>query len=94
MNHFAAKAVWNGIAWNGLFRAAEHGSFHTVQINGEPAPFATKAEAESAAQASLIAYMNGRYRRTGEKATLRLVAEKLFRPGKRPIPVEVRRARA
>lgn len=90
MNIFDARARHNGYIWIGEFRAGEHGEYKPVMENGEVRPFPTAREAREAAQASLIAYMNGKYTSTRQKAEYRWKAETVFRPGKKPIPVEAR----
>jgi hypothetical protein len=89
VNCFSARARYTGLHWLGEFRSAEHGDWRAVQERGEPKPFATRAEAEAAAHRALVAWLNGNLVRSGPKAALR-AAGILLRPGKKPVPIEVR----
>lgn len=91
MNHFAARARHDGLTWIGEFRCAEHADFKPVLEGDGIARFPSRVDAQLAADRALRAYMNGRLRRDGATITsAKIAAEKLFRPGKKPIPVEVR----
>lgn|GEM_PF-5805458 len=70
MNIFDARARHNGYIWIGEFRAGEHGEYKPVMENGEVRPFQTAREAREAAQASLIAYMNGKYTSTARRPNI------------------------
>lgn len=94
MNTYAVRVVWTGLFWHGEFRCSDHGDFHTVQINGQPAQFASREEARAAAHDALLAYMNGNLVRFGGTVSLKEAAknaaDKLFRKGGKVIPVQKR----
>ena len=95
MNTYAVRVVWTGLFWHGEFRCSDHGDFHIVQINGQPAQFPSREEAKAAAHDALLAYMNGNLVRFGGTVSLKdaakNAADRLFRKGGKVIPVEKRR---
>lgn len=97
-NCFTARATWNGLHWIGEFRCADQAAFQQVRRHdSEAIGFATKQEAQMAADEALRAYMNGRLRRDGAAAGREMGdaflrssrqdvkrAQVHHRPGKRP----------
>lgn len=87
MNCFATRAKRSGMDWIGQFRAGEHGAWQTVCRKGEPQHFPDARTAKIAAQAALIAYMNGNYVSARAKAEHEWSAGTIHRAGKRPVEV-------
>jgi hypothetical protein len=61
MNHFDARAVFDGTHWIGEFRPAHKADYEAVQDCGEVMKFARRWEAQIAADAALRAVLNRHY---------------------------------
>lgn len=93
-NHIHAKAEWIDGAWRALVRYSHRSEYWPVMDGDRPAGFPTRAEAEIAALRAQEKHINGTIRGFGEKVeAARIEANRLFRPGKKPVTVEDRRAR-
>jgi hypothetical protein len=89
MNHFHAKAEWIDGAWRALVRYSHKADYWPVMNGDRPAGYPSRAEAEIAALRAQEKHMNGTIRGFGEKAdAARANAERLFRPGRKPVVVE------
>lgn len=87
MNDIGVRPFHDGISWVSDFRAADHGEWKPVKVNGERARFRSDMEARLGAHEALLAYQRGRYTSERAKAEHRWEAGKLFRAGKRPVEV-------
>ncbi|WP_041544611.1 MULTISPECIES: hypothetical protein [Chelativorans] len=94
MNHSTAFAETTiGGAYIGRFRVAWRSEAFLVREHreGRVLYFGTAEEAELAACRIKHKIEERKYRRHGEKVSVaKIAAEKLFRPGKKPVEVEVR----
>ena len=89
MNHFHAKAEWIDGAWRALVRYSHKACYWPVMKGDRPAAYPTREAAEIAALRAQEKHVNGTIRGFGEKAdAARTKAERLFRPGRKPIVVE------
>lgn len=92
MNDWKAFAAPVCAGWHAMVRFPVDAAPRPVLgRGGHPEVYPTKEAALQASVEVLTGYLNGRLRRDGETlTTARAAANALFRPGKRPIPVEVR----
>lgn len=93
MNQFAGyvQPVPNG--FRAMLRFARDARPNPLMCDGgNPIIFPSEAEAWQAVTTHLLRYFNSPMFRCGEtvKGAARAKADKLFRPGKKPIPVETR----
>jgi len=89
MNHFHAKAEFIDGAWRALVRYCHKADYLQLMSGARPAAFASREKALIAAYQAQERHLNGTIRGFGDKAsTARADAEKLFRPGKKPVVVE------
>ena len=89
MNHFHAKAEWINGTWRALVRYSHKADYWPVMKGDQPAGFPSREKALIAAYQAQEKHVNGTLRGFGDKATAaRTEAERLFRPGKKPIVVE------
>lgn len=95
-NHFHAKAEWINGAWRAMVRYAHKADYWPVMDGDKPAGYPTRADAEIAALRAQEKHMNGTIVSFGEKvAAAKVNAERLFRPGRKPIEiVSARKVRA
>lgn len=93
MNQFAGYVQEVPMGYRAMLRFAKDARPNPIMgEGGRPVIFATEAEAWREVTKHLLAYFNGDLRRDGETLLAhRQAAEMLFRPGKKPIPVETRR---
>jgi len=90
MNKFHAKAEYIDGAWRAMVRYIHKAGYWPVMDGDRPAAFPTEAAAEIAALRAQEKHVNGTITGFSDiSASARNEAEKLFRPGKSPIPVEV-----
>lgn len=89
MNHFHAKAEWIEGAWRAMVRYSHRSEYWPVMDGERPAGYPTRQAAELAALRAQEKHMNGTIRGFGDKADARSEAERLFRPGKKPIPISM-----
>lgn len=91
MNHFHAMAEWRDGAWRARVRFSHKAGYHDVMDGDVPAAFPTSEAAEIAALRAQEKHMNSTIRGFGERVgAAKANAEKLFRPGKKPIAIEAR----
>ncbi len=91
MNRFHAKAEWIDGAWRAMVRYSHKATYWPVMAGERPAGYPTRDAALIAALREQERHMNGTVTGFGPKAEAKSAAERLFRPGRKPIPVEVRR---
>lgn len=92
MNAWKAFAAPVCAGWHAMVRfPADAAARPVLGRCGAPEVYPTREAALQASVDSLTGYLNGRMRRDGETlTTAKAQANALFRPGRRPIPVEVR----
>jgi len=94
MNHLHAKAEWIDGAWRALVRYSHKADYWPVMSGARPAGFASRDKALIAAYQAQEKHLNGTIRGFGDKVcAARAEAERLFRPGRKPVVVERARAR-
>lgn len=95
MNRFSGYPVAIMGGYHAMLRLAEDGQAEPILgEGGKPVLYQTEAEAWRAIARHLLKYFNGHYRRSGPVLSAAMIeAERVFRPGKKPVAVEVRRAK-
>lgn len=91
MNAAEVRAIPEMNGFRGEFQKLDRAGWHAVQLNGVVQLFETEDQAQVAAYRAMIQYLFGGIVRSGETVpAARIAADKIFRPGRKPIEVERR----